>query len=192
MWNFSRCRRAEAQHNHGADQQAKHDSEQGISESGGHFHWPPATSSSFPVTTPEATVIRARPSTGISTFATPRLMGTSTVVLPASSTLVKLTTVPSGTELPEQSRTGSVSTRKSFLARPALMRRLQASAATCCTTRISLACPIAAPKRVAPSFFAELKRTHATPFSELRVAEISFPSFGRMLNVTGSGFSTRL
>src|SRR5215470_7683500 len=155
-------------------------------------HWPPPTSSSFPVTTPDATVILARPSTGSSTLATPRLIGTSTLAFPPLSTLVKLTTVPSGTELPEQSLMGSVSIRKPFFALLDLIRRVQASAAICCTTRTSLAWPISAPSLAAPSFLAELSRTHATPFSEFFVAETALPSFGRTLNFTGSGFSTML
>src|SRR5581483_7298267 len=141
----------------GAYQDAKRHRQEQISQTSAH--WPPATSSSFPVTTPEATLMRAPPSTGISTLATPRLIGTSTVVFPPASLLVKLTTVPSGTGLPEQSRTGSVSTRNAFFTRLALIRRLHASAATCCTTRTSLAWPMAAPMRTGPSFRAELIRT---------------------------------
>src|ERR1700756_873362 len=72
-----------------------------------HYSVPPMRSS-LPIATPEATEIVASPSAGISTLATPRLIGASTVVLPVTSTLLKVTTVPSGTALPLQSRTGSV------------------------------------------------------------------------------------
>src|SRR5690348_13522724 len=184
--------RPKVEHRESAHYQGTNQDEQGISECGLHWACPPATSNSLPVTTPEATVIRARPSIGISTFATPRLIGTSTVVLPAESDFVKLTTVPSGTALPEQSRTGSVSIRNAFFVRLALIRRLQGSAATCCTTRTSLAFPIEAAIRTGPSFLAELIRTQATPFCEPRSAEISFASFGRMLNLTCSGLRTKL
>src|SRR5215470_9864716 len=74
------------------------------------LHCFPVTFSSFPVTTPDATRMRALPSTGICTRAIPRFTGASTVVLPVLSVLVKLTTVPSGTGLPLQSRIGSVAT----------------------------------------------------------------------------------
>src|SRR5581483_2559470 len=40
-------------------------------------------------------------------------------------------------------------------------------------------------------FFAAVRRTHATPFSDGRDAETSFPSFGMTLKVTASGFNTR-
>src|SRR4051812_4412504 len=72
------------------------------------------------------------------------------------------------------------------------MRRLQASAATCWTTRTSSACPISAPIFVAPSLLAELIRTHATPFCDSRLAETSFPPFGVIENFMGWGFKTRL
>src|SRR5581483_6201546 len=99
---------------------------------GANFHRPPATSSSFPVTTPEATVMRAFPEIGICTRAMPRLMGASTVVFPEESVLVKLTTVPSGTAFPLQSRTGSVWIQSWRFSQPAdLIRKLQASEATC-------------------------------------------------------------
>ena len=67
--------------------------------------------------------------------AMPRLMRASTVLLPWASVEVKVTMVPSGTGLPEQSRIGSVRTRMPFLLGSALMRMLQGSEATCCTTR---------------------------------------------------------
>src|SRR5467141_3464591 len=94
-------------------------------------HRAPPRLSSFPFTTPDATEMRAGPETAISTCATPRLIGASTVVFPLASVLVKLTTVPSGTKLPLQSRTGSVSTAIPFGPGTALILRLQASEATC-------------------------------------------------------------
>src|ERR1700758_3788252 len=50
-----------------------------------HYGVPPMRSS-LPRATPEATEIVASPFTGISTCATPRLIGASTVVLPLAST----------------------------------------------------------------------------------------------------------
>src|SRR5438309_2091910 len=114
-------------------------------------HGRPPTLSSFPVTTPDATVIRDGPDTGSSTRATPFFTGASTVVFPLGPTCVKLTTVPSGTALPLQSRTGSVSTTSFFPAGCAWMRRLQASEATCRTIRTSLLPPTEAPILVGPS-----------------------------------------
>ena len=67
--------------------------------------------------------------------ATPCLIGASTVLVSFPPFAVNVTTVPSGTGLPEQSRTGSVSTTIPLFVRCPLMRRLQGSEATCCTTR---------------------------------------------------------
>src|SRR5690349_7568941 len=46
--------------------------------------------------------------------------------------------------------------------------------------------------RVGPSLRAELILTHETPSVVGLSAETSLPSFGRMLNFTDPGFSTRL
>src|SRR5205814_8459875 len=107
-WELVGSRGAQVNHRSCANQSCEAKCEQGIAK---RRRPHPPTSSSLPVTTPDATVTRARPFIGISIFVTPRLIGTSTVVFPAASLIVKLTTVPSGTAFPEQSRTGSVSMR---------------------------------------------------------------------------------
>src|SRR5439155_23736332 len=141
-------------------------------------HCLPSTESSFPVTTPEATKILAPPFIGTCTRATPRLMGASTVVLPLASTLVKLTTVPSETAFPLQSRTGSVSTKNFPAFHSGLIRRLQASEATCCTTRSSETLPDDAPILAGPSFVAEVNRIQVTPFCAGRVCATAAPCLG--------------
>src|SRR6185312_12317622 len=74
------------------------------------LHCLPPTCSSFPSTTPAATVIVALSDAGSSARAMSFLMRASTVLLPVLSVWIKVTIVPSGTGLPLQSRIGSVST----------------------------------------------------------------------------------
>src|SRR5947207_10279190 len=156
------------------------------------FHRAPPKLSSFPFTTPDATEMRAGPETAISTRATPRLIGASTVVLPLASVLEKLTTVPSGTKFPLQSRTGSVSTDIPFDPGTALILRLQASEATCCTTRISATSPIEAPTFAGPPFRADVMRIQAVPFAVVLDCDIAAPSGGITLKSTFCGDRTRL
>src|SRR5580765_3064198 len=78
----------------------------------------------LPITTPEATETTPRDD-NICARATPCLTGASTVLFPLSSVLVKVTTVPSGTRFPEQSRTGPVSREIPPAVRVALTLRLQ-------------------------------------------------------------------
>ena len=63
------------------------------------------------MTTPDATEMVAGPAVFKVARATPFLMGASTVLVPLLSAAVKVTTVPSETGFPVQSRTGSVSNR---------------------------------------------------------------------------------
>src|SRR5947209_19660160 len=107
--------------------------------------------------------MRASPDTSVSTRAVPRLIGAPTVVLPAASILVKLTTVPSGTLLPLQSRTGSVCTKSFRETYSDLIRKLQASEATWRTTRSSDALATDAPIFAGPSLAADVSRIQATP-----------------------------
>src|SRR5437764_2588343 len=112
-------------------------------------HFPPPMCSSLPSTTPEATDMVALSESGNSARAMSRLMRASTVLRPAESTAVKVTMVPSGSGLPEQSFTGSVCTTMARSVREAVMRRLQASHATCCTTRRTDPSLSSAPGRLA-------------------------------------------
>src|SRR5579862_892854 len=72
---------------------------------------------SFPITTPDAADITTGPSAISCARATPCLIGASTVLVSFPSLAVNVTTVPSGTGLPAQSRTGSVSTTTPFAVR---------------------------------------------------------------------------
>lgn len=62
------------------------------------------------------------------------LIGASTVLISFPFLAVKVTIVPSGTGFPWQSWTGSVSTMNPFAVRWPLIRKLQGSDATSCTT----------------------------------------------------------
>ena len=136
--------------------------------------------------------MRASPDTGISTRAVPRLIGASTVALPAASVLVKLTTVPSGTLLPLQSRTGSVCTKSFPETHSDLIRKLQASEATWRTTRSSDALATDAPIFAGPSLAADVSRIQDTPFEVGCECVSAEPCCGIALNSTLLGESTRL
>src|SRR5438067_10538567 len=105
------------------------------------LHRAPPQCSSFPRTTPEATVIVAFGAAGRSARATPRFTRASTVLRPRESVWMKVTIVPSGTGLPLQSRTGSVSTTMPSFVGWARKRRLHGSDATCCTTLLTGTAP---------------------------------------------------
>src|SRR6185369_5326825 len=90
-------------------------------------------------------------------------MGASTVLLPLELLAVKLTMVPSGTTLPEQSWTGSVSTRMPFDTCCALIRKLQGSDATSCKTRCAEMSFTDAVSWAMPALFPEPERNQATP-----------------------------
>src|SRR5215467_8312137 len=125
---------------------------------------------------------------------------------------MKVTIVPSGTALPEQSRTGSVSTTMfSFVRCATCMRRLplHGSAATCCTTRRCETFPTDATNCVAPSLCPEEASIHAAPLRLVTVCVAPEPGsparavfdfardgvdgpFTDKLKFTGVGWSTRL
>src|SRR5262249_35391324 len=86
---------------------------------------------SFPITTPVATESTAPSTAGRSALATSRFNGASTVDFVPLLVSVKVMTVPSGTGLPRQSRTGSVSRVIRSFDGFALIFRLQGSPATC-------------------------------------------------------------
>src|SRR5207253_5087097 len=160
-------------------------------------HFPLPICSSLPSTTPEATEMAALSESGSSARAISRLMRASTVLRPLGSTSMKVTMVPSGSELPEQSFTGSVSTTMARSVRWALMRKLQASAATCCTTRRTEASSSLAPGRLAtncaaPCVLPEFMRVQAMPFFVVtaRLA-LCLPPTERS-NLTSLGAKTRL
>src|SRR5450759_3780719 len=134
----------------------------------------------------------AGPAKPISVRATPFLMGASTVVRPSLSNLVNVTIVPSGTEFPRQSRTGSVcSTTRSPLC-SADACSLQGSAATCCTTLRSDSCPRDALICTAPSLGPEFRRVHATPLRVIWGEEETAVSLAIARKVTPSGCNARL
>ena len=122
----------------------------------------------------------------------PRLMGASTLLLVFSLLAVNVTIVPSGTGLPEQSRTGSVSTTMPLEVRWPLMRRLHGSDATCCTARREVTALRAAFTCRMPVFFPELVRNHAIPLSvrTARDMTLEFPEVSWKL--TSYGAITRL
>src|SRR5581483_6957328 len=153
---------------------------------------PPPTWISFPMTTPDATDIVAPCWMGMTVRATPRLIGASTVLLPSGPIAVKLTMVPSGSALPLQSRTGSVSTSTPFGVGCALIRRLQASFATSCTTRSTFTLPSEASKCAAPSLRVEFTSVQATPLRLVTERTSGGASFTVSWKVTVCGVSTTL
>jgi len=104
---------------------------------------------------------------------------------------VKLTIVPSGTGLPAQSRTGSVSTRTPFAVRCALIRRLQGSEATNCTTRVSVSRPALAVTCSGPAWWPEFVRTQAIPPLAAVESTVAWPPFSANRNSIALGASTR-
>src|SRR4051812_36335585 len=68
----------------------------------------PPTRNSLPIATPDAAEITTDPLARIVARATSCLTGASTELVSLPPLAVKVTTVPSGTGFPEQSRTGSV------------------------------------------------------------------------------------
>src|SRR5207302_4838741 len=134
-------------------------------------HCPP-TRTSFPMTTPEAAEITTGPVVVIRACATSCLIGASTVLVSLPFFAVNVTTVPSGTGFPEQSRTGSVSTLMPLEVRWALIWSRHGSDATCCTALLALTSLIDAATCTAPADLPELVRNQATPFwvCPLRVA----------------------
>src|SRR6185437_7128073 len=126
-------------------------------------HCCPPTFTSLPMTTPEATEMVAGPGILSSTCAISFLTGTSTVLSPAGLLAVKVTTVPSETGLPLQSRTGAVCTRIPLGLRSALICRWQASEPTCWMTRASSIPSSAATNCALPALLPEFIRIQAAP-----------------------------
>src|SRR5690349_7138734 len=130
----------------------------------GHLvHSFPPMRSSLPVATPDAAETTTVPDTIRAARATSCFTGASTKLTSWPFLAVKVTMVPSGTGLPEQSRTGSVSTRMSFAVRCPLIRKLQGSEATCWTTLRAARSLIEADTCNGPADFPELVRNQAMP-----------------------------
>src|SRR5215469_1989325 len=131
--------------------------------SGDFPHSCPPRRISFPITTPEAADTTTGPLAKIRARATSCLMGASTVLVSFPFFAVNVTIVPSGTGLPEQSRTGSVSTITPRDVRWPLIRKRHGSDATCSTTLRPVTGLSEAVTCRAPADLPELVRNHATP-----------------------------
>src|SRR5581483_2886665 len=118
---------------------------------------------------------------GSSALAMPFLMRASTVLLPVLSFWVKVTIVPSGTALPVQSRTGSVSTIiRSRVRWLTCIRKLHGCDATCWITRRTEMFPTEATNWAAPSRGADEVSIQATPLRLVTARETPEPLTERL------------
>src|SRR5579872_1035272 len=157
-----------------------------------NYSFPPRRSS-FPIATPDAAEIETGPFARMVARATSCLTGASTEPVSPPLFAVNVTTVPSGTGLPEQSRTGSVSTTMPLGVLSPLMRKLHGTEATSCTTlRVLMSSVMDAVICSGPADFPELVRNQAMPSCVSEVREVDEAPFAFNSNRTEAGFMTRL
>src|SRR5215469_7480274 len=141
------------------------------------IHSLPPMRSSLPVATPDATETTTGPDASRVARAISCFTGASTKLTSWPFFAVNVTIVPSGTGLPEQSRTGSVSTRMPLAVRCPLMRKLHGTEATCWTTRRAERSLSEAETCNGPADFPELVRNQAMPSRDCLLCDMGAELF---------------